>query len=92
MKANDKLATTIARGRKRYLISYLGWGLFTAMIFVAGLYTSTYHDFGFLEIALPFVLFSLGGLLQGSLMWRSITLIRPKKGCDRAASALRLDG
>jgi hypothetical protein len=69
MKANDRLARTIALGRKRHVIIYgvLGWGLLTAVLNTAFLLMieKVYVH----EVIISFVVFPVTGIFLGLWSW-----------------------
>ena len=67
---NNKLDKTFALGKKRFVVRYgvLGWGLSTAALFAVW----TFYSKGSvrpLDVLLPFILFPVGGIAWGALMW-----------------------
>jgi hypothetical protein len=76
----DKLAKIRALGRKQFVLRYgvLGWGLSTAVAFAAveGYMHGFERFFGLLIPSL--ILFPLGGILWGRLMWMYFEWMRKR--------------
>jgi phosphate/sulfate permease len=73
MKAHDRLAKTLALGKKRYVIFHgvLGWGLLTAVL-INAFTLMRQKEWNVFEIAANFVVFPLMGIFWGLAMWAYI--------------------
>ena len=84
MKPNERLAKTIALGRKRYILFHgiLGWGLLTALLFTGWSFYSK-ERMSIAEVAIPFIVFPFGGIFWGAAMW---SVMKKKHGATLSQS------
>jgi uncharacterized membrane protein len=68
------VAKIVAQGKWRFIFTYgvTAWGLSTAALYSMVMYF-IYH-WNALGIALSFVLFPIGGVVWGAIMWRRIKI------------------
>jgi hypothetical protein len=70
-KERDRWERTRAGGRKHYILVYgvLGWGLLTALLF-SSMPLLFGKSFDWIRAALSLVLFPIGGIWWGSMVWK----------------------
>jgi succinate-acetate transporter protein len=67
---NEKMEKIVGLGKTRFIIQFgiLGWGVSTAILF-AGTMAYTKGSIGFRELVITFLLFPIGGIFWGAIMW-----------------------
>jgi uncharacterized membrane protein len=81
----QKLAARIAQGRRDFVWRFgvLGWGVMTAFLFALWQGVSQGWENFWLYLVLSLVIFPLGGVIWGRVMWRVIERQAREEGLTR---------